>query len=137
MVFRYVGDNCLLLPVKILPKICIFGCLGPKIGIFDHLVPCLTKTKTRTRCWGGFSVIWVPFLPPVKIRIFGPKMAIFAPKYTFLGTYRPCRLIWCPVGWLVVGCGVQAVSRKTPSYFIFLSLMITSLSLSTKLCCSN
>ena len=31
-------------------------------------------------------------LAPIKIRIFGPKNA-------FLGTYRPCRFIWCPVGW--------------------------------------
>ena len=42
----------------------------------------------------------------------------FAPKYAFLGTYRPCRLIWSLVGWLVVGFGVQSVSRKTPIYFI-------------------
>ena len=46
-------------------------------------------------------------LPPEKNRIFGPKTAIFAPKYVFLGT-RPCRLIWCPVGCLVGGCGAQA-----------------------------
>ena len=26
------------------------------------------------------------------VRMFGPKTAIFAPKYDFLGTYRPCRL---------------------------------------------
>ena len=31
---------------------------------------------------------------------------------------RPCRLIWCPVGGLVGGCGARAVSRKTPIYFI-------------------
>ena len=37
------------------------------------------------------------------IRIFGPKMAISAPKYAFLGTYKPCRLIWCAVGWLFGG----------------------------------
>ena len=37
----------------------------------------------------------------------------FWPKNTF----RHCRLIWCPVGGLVGGCGVRAVSRKTPIYF--------------------
>ena len=35
-----------------------------------------------------FSDIWVPelLLPPNIIRMFGPKTAIFAPKYAFLGT---------------------------------------------------
>ena len=51
-------------------------------------------------------------------RMFGPKTAIFALKYAFLGTYRPCRLIWCPVGWLVGGCSARAVSHMTPIYFI-------------------
>ena len=31
---------------------------------------------------------------------------------------RPCRLIRCPVGGSVGGCGAHAVSRKTPFYFI-------------------
>ena len=31
---------------------------------------------------------------------------------------RPCRLIRCPVGGSVGGCGARAVSRKTPIYFI-------------------
>ena len=31
---------------------------------------------------------------------------------------RPCRLIQCPVGGSVGGCGARAVSRKTPIYFI-------------------
>ena len=39
--------------------------------------------------------------------MFGPKTAIFAPKYAFLGTYMPRRVIWCPVGWLVGGCGAR------------------------------
>ena len=39
------------------------------------------------------------FFPPEIIRMFGPKTVIFAPKYSFLGTYRPCRLIWCTVVW--------------------------------------
>ena len=66
-----------------------------------------------------FSVMWVPklLLPPVKLSIFCPQTAKFCPKYAFLGTYRPCWFIWCPVGWLVGGCGTQAVSRKTPIYF--------------------
>ena len=61
-----------------------------------------------------FSVIWVPklLLPPVKIMTLGPKTAKFGPKYAFLGTYRPCRFIWC---------GARALSRKTPIYFIYMS----------------
>ena len=38
---------------------------------------------------------------------------------------RPCRLIWCPVGGLVGGCGARAVSRKTPIYFMdIMNIMI-------------
>ena len=76
-----------------------------------------------------FSDTWVPeFLLPSKIIwMFGPKTAIFAPKYAFLGTYRPCRLIWCPVGWLVGGCGAQAVSRTTPFYFIIILNMVAQM----------
>ena len=52
--------------------------------------------------------MWVPelLLPPKIIMMFGPKTAIFALKYAFLGSYRPCRLIWCPVGWWLwrAGC---------------------------------
>ena len=45
---------------------------------------------------------------------------------------RPCRLIQCPVGGSVGGCGARAVSRKTPIYFIIwkiYSLLKTSLSI--------
>ena len=35
---------------------------------------------------------------------------------------RPCRLIWCPVGGLVGGCGARAVSRKTLIYFMNFNL---------------
>ena len=31
---------------------------------------------------------------------------------------RPCRVIQCPVGGSVGGCGARAVSCKTPIYFI-------------------
>ena len=41
----------------------------------------------------------------------------------------PCRLIWCPVGGLVGGCGAQAVSRKTPIYFIYFMNFITLMEL--------
>ena len=48
-------------------------------------------------------------LPPKIIKMFvGPKRAIFAPKYDFLGTYRPCWLIWCPFRGLVGCCGARA-----------------------------
>ena len=59
----------------------------------------LSKLSNEVPRW--LSDMRVPelLLPPKMIRMFGPKMAIFAPKYAFLGTYRPCRLICCPVGW--------------------------------------
>ena len=36
---------------------------------------------------------------------------------------RPCRLIQCPVGGSVGGCGARAVSRKTPIYFIIITIL--------------
>ena len=74
-----------------------------------------------TRCLGGFSVMWVTklLISQVKKRIFCPKMTKFGPKLAFWSIWaRPCRLIWCPVGGSVGGCGVRAVSRKKPIYFI-------------------
>ena len=56
--------------------------------------------------------------------MFDPNTANFGPKYAFLGTYSPCRLIWSLVGWLVGGCGARAVSRKTPIYFILVIVVI-------------
>ena len=71
-----------------------------------------------------FSDMWVArtFAPSKNNKNVWPKTAKFCPKYAFLGTYRPCRLIWWPVGWLVGGCGAQAVSRKTPIYFLIINL---------------
>ena len=68
-----------------------------------------------------FSVMLVPklLLTPIKIRIFGPKMAKFGPKFAFLVIFWPGlagsfgALL---VGWLVVVA--RAVSRKTPIYFM-------------------
>ena len=65
--------------------------------------------------------MWVPklLLSPEKLGFFAKKRPNLARNWHF-GTFwaRPCRLIWCPVGWLVGGCGARAVSRKTPIYFI-------------------
>ena len=50
-----------------------------------------------------------------------PKI-IFAAKYAFLGTHiLACRLIWCPVGWLVGGCGARAVRHL---FTVLISLKI-------------
>ena len=78
--------------------------------------------STRKRCLTG-SLIWKSFTPsPPKNGhfwpIWSPETAIFAPKYAFFGTYRPCWLIWYPAGWLVGSCGAGAVSRKTPIHFL-------------------
>ena len=65
--------------------------------------------------------MWVTklLISPVKKRIFCPKTTKFGPKLAFLvNLARPCRLIQCPVGGSVGGCGARAVSRKTPIYFI-------------------
>merc|ERR1712012_1134502 len=50
---------------------------------------------------------------------FAQKSPNLAQNWHFWSIWaRPCRLIWCPVGWSVGGCGARAVSRKTPIYFI-------------------
>ena len=56
------------------------------IGIFGPFRPMPNQETMQTRCLGGFSVTWVPkiLLPPVEIRILGPKTAKFGPKYAFL-----------------------------------------------------
>ena len=48
----------------------------------------------------------------------GKKRPNLAQNWRFWSFWaRPCRLIQCPVGGLVGGCGARAVSRKTPIYF--------------------
>ena len=76
-----------------------------------------------TRCLGGFCVMWVPklLISPVKKGFFAPKRPNLAQNWHFWSIWaRPCRLIRCPVGGSVGGCGARAVSRKTPIYFIFI-----------------
>ena len=73
-----------------------------------------------------------PLLPLKINRNFGPKTGKFCPEYAFLSTYRPCWLMWCPVGWFVGGCGERAVSRKTPIYFIKTIILINDFRLPTR-----
>ena len=68
--------------------------------------------------------MWVTklLISPVKIRIFCPKKSKFGPKMAFLfilGQALPAHLVG--------GCGARAVSRKTPIYFIYLSLTFSDL----------
>ena len=64
--------------------------------------------------------MWVTklLISPVKKRIFCPKMTKFSPKLAFLSIAGSFGALL--VGWLVVV--TWAVSRKTPSYFINLSI---------------
>ena len=56
---------------------------------------------------------------PVEKGFFAPKRTNLAQNWHFWSIWaRPCRLIRCPVGGSVDGCGAWAVSRKTPIYFI-------------------
>ena len=75
----------------------------------------------RTRCLGGFSVMWVTklLISPVKKGFFAQKQPNLAQNWHFWSIWaRPCGLLRCPVGGSVGGCGARAVSRKTPIYFI-------------------
>ena len=60
--------------------------------------------------------MWVTkiLISSVKIRIFAQKR----PNLAFLFILGQALLVWCPVGGLVGGFCAQAVSRKTPIYFI-------------------
>ena len=70
--------------------------------------------------------MWVTklLISPSKKRIFCPKATKFGPKLAFLVNLGQAMqaFIQCPVGGSVGGCGARAVSRKTPIYFIYLSL---------------
>ena len=68
--------------------------------------------------WSSDMLVSELLLPPTIFRMFGPKTAIFAPKYAFWGTYmeRPSGSFGALlVGWWV---DAQAISRKTSNYFI-------------------
>ena len=63
---------------------------------------------------------------------FSSKKKNFLPKNDQIWHFwsiwaRPCRLIQCPVGGSVGGCGARAVSRKTPIYFIYFILRVLSI----------
>ena len=65
--------------------------------------------------------MWVTklLISPVKKGFFAQKRPNLAQNWHFWSNWaRPCRLLQCPVGGSVVGCGARAVSRKTPIYFI-------------------
>ena len=65
--------------------------------------------------------MWVTklLISPVKKGFFAQKRPNLAQNWQFWSIWaRPCRLIQCPVGGSVGGCGARAVSRKTPIYFI-------------------
>merc|ERR1712209_129906 len=61
---------------------------------------------------------WVFHYVSNKTFDFSSKKRIFCPETTEFGLSDHCWLIRCPVDGLAGGCGAQAVSRKTPIYFI-------------------
>ena len=75
--------------------------------------------------------MWVTklMISQVKKEFFAQKRPNLAQNWQFWSIWaRPCRLIQCPVGWSVGGCGARAVSRKTPNYFMFTILRKEELS---------
>ena len=61
--------------------------------------------------------MWVTkhLISPVKLRIFAQERPNLARNWHFCQAL-PAHLV--PCWWVDVGCGVRAVSRKTPIYFI-------------------
>ena len=65
--------------------------------------------------------MWVKklLISPVKKGFFAQKRPNLAQNWHFWSIWaRPRRLIQCPVGGSIGGCGARAVSRKTSIYFI-------------------
>ena len=93
-----------------------FWSFWAKCWHFCPFRPMPDKKTMRTRCLGGFSVIWVTklLISPVKIRIFAQKRPNLARNLHFC----PLLAHWCPVGGMVGGCVARAVPRKTPIYFM-------------------
>ena len=76
---------------------------------------------------------------PVEIRIFCPKTTKFGPKLAFLVNLGQAMQAYSVPCWWVGGCGVRAVSRKTPIYFIFKMGVypLEDVSREFLLCCKN
>ena len=120
----------LLTPIKIWsfgPKTAKFGPKSAFLVILGQILPFFAPLANSwpktiwTRCLGGISVLWVTklLISPVKKGFFAQKRPNLAQNWHFWSIWaRPCRLIQCPVGGSVGGCGARAVSRKTPIYFI-------------------
>ena len=71
--------------------------------------------------------MWVTklLISPVKKGFFAQKRPNLAQNWHFWSIWaRSCRLIQCPVGGSVGGCGARAVSRKTPIYFMILVIFM-------------
>merc|ERR1712240_690497 len=103
------------------PKSAFLVILGQILPFFCTFCPIPHQKTIRTRCLGGFSVMWVTklLISPVKKGFFAQKRPNLAQNWHFWSFWaRQCRLIQCPVGGSVGGCGARAVSRKTPIYFI-------------------
>ena len=65
--------------------------------------------------------MWVTklLISPVKKGFFAQKRPNLAQNLHLWSIWaKPCRLIQCPVGGSIGGCGARAVSRKTPIYFM-------------------
>ena len=79
----------------------------------------MVATRKRKRYCDGSNSKNAKLLLSLKmIRMFRPKTAIFAPKYAFFGTFRPCWLIWCPIAWCL-RCAGRSIDRAS-TYFIFI-----------------
>ena len=101
---------------KIGPKYAFLVILGQILPFFAHFVQCPTKNQCEQGAWVGF-----PFDFSSKKKDFLPKNDQIQPE---IGISLHCWLIWCPLDGLAGGCGARAVSRKTPVYFITVTMII-------------
>jgi len=88
--------------------------------------------------------MWVTklMISQVKKRIFCPKTTKFGPKLAFLVNLGQAMQVYSmPCCGSVGGCGAQAVSRKTPIYFIGILMLVkyfnSSINLFYNPTCSN
>ena len=79
-----------------------FGHFGPNIGIFFPFPPMADQKTMRTRCLGGFSVMWVTkrLISPAKIRTFCSRMAKFCHFLHILFNAQPKTNVNKVPGWV-------------------------------------
>ena len=106
---------------QIWPKKCFFLL---NIGIFGPFDPIADQKSMRTRCLGSFSITRGPklLLPPVRIKIFGPKGKIWS-KICICGHVPNIGKTLCfsTISLRIANISRQSVANKQEKEVIFMA----------------